>query len=314
MLEKGVLNGYPDGTFRPSNVVLRSEFAKMMALSAGLNVVPSNSKTYTDVSVNSWYHPYAEAAKNYMYCYDVDGVFKFFPELPATREEVAEALVRLIGYDISNIDIGNIQTMFSDYSLISGNARLYVAAAVEHGLFTGYGDGTFRAKGNLTRAEASSLLYRTIITFSKPESTPYEPSQPHNDSFYGCVFSNSDFGGGYLVYDFITNEADVIDDKPDIELFNINLTIMNDNISNTLVMIQSKIAADMLNSGEVSSISNFTIENNYSGTIEPFQISEGIYYIVACKMNNTDSTYSYHAMKEIAIYRSGSYSVLLDPV
>ncbi len=62
----GVLGGYPDGSFKPSNEITRAEAAKVVATSSGFS--PSLSEqaelranstlTFTDIRSNTWYIPY----------------------------------------------------------------------------------------------------------------------------------------------------------------------------------------------------------------------------------------------------------------
>ncbi|MDD5054716.1 MAG: S-layer homology domain-containing protein [Candidatus Peribacteraceae bacterium] len=61
--QKGIINGYPDGTFRPADQVNTAEFLKMLALTFGLQLNTSN--TYSDVSANAWFARYAGIAKKY---------------------------------------------------------------------------------------------------------------------------------------------------------------------------------------------------------------------------------------------------------
>ena len=76
------------------------------------------------------------------------------------REDIAVALVKLKGYDISVADLGMLSTMFSDYDSISETAKRYVAVAVARGLVSGYEDGTFKGQQSITRAEAATLIWR----------------------------------------------------------------------------------------------------------------------------------------------------------
>jgi hypothetical protein len=60
-----MVQGYPDGTFRPLNEIVRVEFLKMVL--EGLNIpVATNVYTYTDRLIDvirgSWYEPYANYA------------------------------------------------------------------------------------------------------------------------------------------------------------------------------------------------------------------------------------------------------------
>lgn len=162
LVEKKVLSGYPDGMFRPDDIVQRAEFAKIMVGASGLKVQPATTSSFADVKISDWYCPYIETAKNYLAGFKMpDGSIIYAPEVAALREDIAVALIKLKGYDVSVADLGMLKTMFSDYEGISAMARPYVAVAVERGLISGYPDGTFRAQASIARAEAATLLWRS---------------------------------------------------------------------------------------------------------------------------------------------------------
>ena len=63
--EKGWVQGYEDGNFRPINTVLDVEAAKMLVETQGYYVPDKITKVpYTDVSLDSWYAVYVSAAKS----------------------------------------------------------------------------------------------------------------------------------------------------------------------------------------------------------------------------------------------------------
>lgn len=156
LVDKGVLAGYEDGSFRPDNTVTRAEWAKIMVLAAGL---PANDNNvyYTDMS-NHWANIYVNTAKDYLAAY-TDGTFK--PDQAAVREDVTVSMVKLKGYDVSKVDYSYL-SRFSDMNSISNSLKVYVAVAVEKELIDGFEDGTFRGQDTLTRAEAATLLWRAF--------------------------------------------------------------------------------------------------------------------------------------------------------
>ncbi|MCC5910056.1 MAG: S-layer homology domain-containing protein [Clostridiaceae bacterium] len=161
MEERGVLQGYPDGRFRPENVVSRAEFAKVMVSAAGLTVERGEKSSFEDVKLTDWHLPFVEVSKNYLTGYrNQSGQLFFKPDSPTLREDVAVALVKLKGYDTKLADESIIRAMFKDFDGISNSARSYVAIAVENGLISGYGDETFKPQNPVTRAEAATLLWR----------------------------------------------------------------------------------------------------------------------------------------------------------
>lgn len=180
LVDKGVLAGYEDGSFRPDNTVTRAEWAKIMVLAAGLPLVYGfeTPDRYFDSHFwdmhDHWANPYVNAAEDYLTGY-ADGTFK--PDQAAVREDVTVSMVKLKGYDISKVDYSYL-SRFSDMNSISNSLKAYVAVAVEKELIDGFEDGTFRGQDTLTRAEAATLLWRAFQygndnkVVDTPTSTP----------------------------------------------------------------------------------------------------------------------------------------------
>lgn len=161
MVQRGVLDGYPDGNFYPDNTVTRAEFAKIMMCAAKRPVYWPSYKYFQDVETDAWYAPYVHSAYPFLsgYVYGEDNRY-YMPDEPALREDIAVALVKLKGYDTAGADTSILTTMFTDVSSISLDARKYVAVAVDRGLVSGYDDKTFRGQASITRAEAAAMLWR----------------------------------------------------------------------------------------------------------------------------------------------------------
>ena len=90
----GIVNGYPDGTFKPGNTVNKAEFLKMLIEAMNTDIDPEVTyMPFTDVDKDAWYAPYVQFAykKNIM---DFDGR-TFNPQEEMTRENVAEAMYRV---------------------------------------------------------------------------------------------------------------------------------------------------------------------------------------------------------------------------
>jgi len=163
MVIRNILNGYPDGAFRPGQKVTREEFATMLVRSAGLPLPGITNASFADLPADRWSAPYVEAAKDYLGGYRIDsGAEVFKGEEPALREDVIAALVKARGYK-PGAEKGDFQEQFKDYGEISEALREYIGLALQNHLISGYGDGTLRPKGTITRAEAATLLYRAYF-------------------------------------------------------------------------------------------------------------------------------------------------------
>ncbi len=148
LVSTGVINGYEDGTFRPEANVTRAELAKLVSVQFG----ESTNKSYSDVAESDWFYDYVTASGDYFLA---DG--EFLPNSQATREEVAYAIYVATGLNASNIAVS-----FTDASDIAAEYKNAIAAVFENGIITGYPDGTFLPKNNITRAETATVLSRAI--------------------------------------------------------------------------------------------------------------------------------------------------------
>ncbi len=160
---QGIVNGYEDGTFRPSGTVTREEFCKLLISTFNQPLESPPAASFADVTMGSWSYPYVETCKDFLtgYANPFGGLPSFHPREAAQREDIAVALVRIMGYTDSSVSDPSYATRkFSDGDQISPNLRGYVSIACEKGLMNGYPDGSFGPAKGITRAETVVLLGR----------------------------------------------------------------------------------------------------------------------------------------------------------
>jgi len=167
LTERGVVSGYPDGNFYPDQVLTREEFAKLLAVAAGLQ---GHDAAFTDVPREHWAWDFIGAVGPCM----APGQTAFRPKDTATRAEVAQAVGRALGWKAEEADESALAG-FSDAASLSAESRPWMALAVERGLISGYVDGTLRGGGSLARSEAAAILCRA---FPDEEPAPEQPANP----------------------------------------------------------------------------------------------------------------------------------------
>ncbi len=98
----GILEGYPDGTFRPEAQITRAEFAAVAVRVKGMEAVAEASKGlptgFTDVPAKHWASGYVGTAAKLGIVEGV-GNNKFDPEAPVKYEEAITMIVRALGYE-----------------------------------------------------------------------------------------------------------------------------------------------------------------------------------------------------------------------
>ena len=152
LIQKGLLSGYPDGTFRPNVGISRAEAVKVLAVQLELGASPS---TFTDVSATHWASNYiGAAAQSGVLTGYTDGTFR--PDQQLTRAEMAALIVR--AFQLSG---GGSSSTFSDVSSTSW-ALEYIEALTANQITTGYEDGSYRPDRLITRAEFATMIARIL--------------------------------------------------------------------------------------------------------------------------------------------------------
>ena len=60
--ENGIIQGYPDGTFKPENSVNRAEFLKIIIEGSQIFTDATENTPFPDVDHSAWYGPYLKKA------------------------------------------------------------------------------------------------------------------------------------------------------------------------------------------------------------------------------------------------------------
>ncbi|MGN1121653.1 MAG: S-layer homology domain-containing protein, partial [Eubacteriales bacterium] len=135
LVNNGVLDGYPDGTFRPEGNLTRAEMCKMINLTFGYTDT-EGAAGFVDLDLNEWYMPYVLAAQKAGYVVgDETGLFR--PNDNISREEVCTILYRLI----QPYNLGLPVTIADP---VSDWAREYVETIVQNSLMPLEEGNTFR--------------------------------------------------------------------------------------------------------------------------------------------------------------------------
>lgn len=163
MVKAGAVNGYPDGSFRPSENVTYGEFIKMMytALNGNALIGGAGNKEH-------WAAPYYYAALAERY-FDAGSIEIGILDKKMPRKHMAHAsagVIRALERDTKAEFDGKINGKAEEDSiefadvLPAGEYAYDIMTACESGILSGYPDGTFGGNRTLTRAEATAVIGR----------------------------------------------------------------------------------------------------------------------------------------------------------
>ncbi|HHY38079.1 MAG TPA: hypothetical protein GX507_04040 [Clostridia bacterium] len=165
---RGVLSGYPDGTFKPNSTVTRAEFIKMLCATVGLEPKETSIESFRDVLRGNWAHPWIEAAVKAGLLRVSDYPSGLAPNQPIPRKEMAVLLARGAGLEKEAIKEAGTPLAFTDTVQLPGWLKGYIKVVVDEGLLKGYPNLTFRPSGLLTRAESATVMAR-LAGMSRPD-------------------------------------------------------------------------------------------------------------------------------------------------
>ncbi|OPX83555.1 MAG: Cellulosome-anchoring protein precursor [Pelotomaculum sp. PtaB.Bin104] len=152
VLKLGIAGNYPDGAFKPDQLITRAEFIKLLVIAGWIK--PSDQKAqpvFKDVGPEFWAYSYVEAAVDAGILTIAGNNERFFePNRAITRTEMAAQVGRLMAAE----QLQGVRNA-TDYPPIS-----WLDVLRAKGIILGYPDGELAGSRGLTRAEACVVILR----------------------------------------------------------------------------------------------------------------------------------------------------------
>ncbi len=151
------VNGYPDGTVKPTGDVTRAEVAAILYRVMDADCVKTYETTrcsFSDVVRGDWFNLYVATLENADVIVDTRTNGKFRPNKAITRAELAAMLAQFA-------DIKSAANSFNDVSARHW-ASDEIAVCAKMGWINGYPDGSFRPDATITRAEMMAMINRAL--------------------------------------------------------------------------------------------------------------------------------------------------------
>lgn len=174
MSEKGILTGYEDGSFKPSEVITYAEYITIL------------KRMVTGTDERSASGHWAEKSLNYAYekgWYDYDEISVSVCDNPVPRQIAAK--LTALAFDIPKTENDDgvywrYMQSIKDFDKINGRYAYLVIRGCNNGIFTGDESGCFNPESSLTRAEACAIISRASSLSGKaPEKViATEPALP----------------------------------------------------------------------------------------------------------------------------------------
>lgn len=176
----GIVGGYSDGTFRPTNTLSKNHFCAMLARA----FFPETIVKY-DTDQYRAYGSFAPTSYALAHHSVLDGTsfHWYFTDSSVmtggiNRYDMAQLLSNILkskGVSVSDAEKTAAASKISDYSSIPADYRDAVASAAAKGLIGGYSDGNFHGDRTMNRGQAAVVIYRLqalVPAQSAPAQTP----------------------------------------------------------------------------------------------------------------------------------------------
>lgn len=166
LTSKGIIKGYPDGTFIPENPIKRIQAVQMILREKGITNYDAPNPQFTDMDPGTYgYDEVAKAVSLGIIDGKTDpktGKKYFDPNGTLTRAQMAKILS--LAYDLK----GTSTTEFSDVPKDNW-AHPFVSALAANEITTGYPDGTFKPNNKLSRQHFAVFMARNLDDQFKPQ-------------------------------------------------------------------------------------------------------------------------------------------------
>lgn len=191
---RGVFTGYPDGSFRPYQVINRAETVKVNMLALDYDILADDNSNlgFWDVQRGAWYMPYLRTAKRY-------GVINGYPD-SSFRPNYSVNRVELLKIFLESTDINLPHCNVAPYpdTPVSYDTRWYMdyaCFAKAFGLMRTDAQGNFNPAAPMTRADVVDLFYQ----FEK-RGLFGTPNWDYYNSYYDTYNPSIYYSPSYPIY------------------------------------------------------------------------------------------------------------------
>ena len=175
LAQRGIINGYPNRTFRPEVTITRAEFAAILLKAFPNSPIVATAITFTDVPENHWAHEAIKfATERKFFAGYPDGTFKPNQMLP--RVQAISIIANGLNYQPVSPANETLRKYFDDAAEIPDYAKNAIAAATENYLIVNYPNvRKLQPNKNTTRGEIAALLSQSlkIEDVLPPQYTPW---------------------------------------------------------------------------------------------------------------------------------------------
>ena len=169
---RGVIAGFPDGSFRPEQAVTRAQFAAMLR-KAFQKSPQRQGISFVDVSTSYWGYSAIQEAYTTGFLTGYPGsVFRPNENIP--RQQVLVALANGLDYIADNPE--DALQYYNDSPQIAGYARAPIAAATEKQIVVNYPNVKFlNPRTTATRADVAAFIYQALVSNNQASviNSPY---------------------------------------------------------------------------------------------------------------------------------------------
>lgn len=162
LVNRGIIAGFPDGTFRPEDPVTRAQFAAMINKAFPKSPI-REGVNFNDVPSTYWgYQAIQQSYRSGFLAGYPDGNFQ--PEQNIPRAQALVSLSNGLGYTAAGA-VDTVLAFYSDAGSIPGYARSSVAAATERLIVVNYPDVQVLNPNRVaTRAEVAAFIYQALVS------------------------------------------------------------------------------------------------------------------------------------------------------
>ncbi len=185
--QRGVIAGFPDGSFRPEEAVTRAQFAAMV--NKAFQKAPERQAiNFTDVPSNYWASSAIQQAYTIGFLSGYPGTGypgnRFEPNQAIPRQQVLVSLANGLEYSPTTTVESTLQ-YFNDAYNIADYARSPIAAATEKQIVVNYPNVKFlNPTATATRAQVAAFIYQALVSSNQASAinSPYivaaQPTTP----------------------------------------------------------------------------------------------------------------------------------------